>query len=447
MERAETRPGAALRLDEDARRALWARVAEEAERYMAGVADLSVRPGADEDEMLRRLGQIDFARPLAPDQAVGFVAEGLTRWQMQTSHPRYFGLFNPPASTMGIAADALAAAFNSQVGAWHHSPLGVAIERRLLRELGARFGFDPARVDGSFTSGGSEANHTAVLCALATRFPRWREYGLEAVRPRLYASAEAHHSFVKAARACGLGDRAVRWVPVDAELRMDVAALARMIKEDSADGLSPFMVVATARTTNAGAVDPIPAIADLAMRDGLWLHVDAAWGGAAALVPGLAHLLEGTERADSLTFDAHKWLSVPMAAGVFLTRRGEALTAAFQVETAYVPRGQETLERPDWYTRSLQWSRRFIGLKVFLSLAVAGWDGYAATLRHQVKMGDLLRRELEDAGWRIENWTPLPVVCFTDASRGDGDQAAHLDAVCAHVVASGDAWLSTTRLT
>jgi glutamate/tyrosine decarboxylase-like PLP-dependent enzyme len=438
-----------LRLDEATRRALWTRVGDEIERYLSGVAALPVRPAPDAGEMLGRLAELDFAAPMSPGDAVGFVADGLARWQMQTSHPRYFGLFNPPAASMGIAADALVAAFNTQVGAWHHAPLGVAIERRLVRELGARFGFDPGAVDGSFTSGGSEANHTAVLCALATAFPAFRDGGLRTLpaQPLLYVSAEAHHSFVKAARACGLGVHAVREVAVDERLRMDTAALERMIRDDRAAGFAPFLVVATAGTTSAGAIDPIPAVADVAEREGVWMHVDAAWGGAAALIPELAHLLDGTERADSLTVDAHKWLSVPMAAGLFLTRRLDALHAAFHVETAYVPTGEDTLERPDYYARSLQWSRRFIGLKVFLTLAVAGWDGYAATLRHQVEMGDLIRRELVAAGWRLANDTALPLVCFTDGARPDGATAGYLDAVAAHVVESGDAWISTTRLT
>ncbi|HET7233182.1 MAG TPA: pyridoxal-dependent decarboxylase [Longimicrobium sp.] len=441
----------ALRLDDEARHALWARVAEEIEGYLTGVDALPVRPGRDEGEMLRRLGEIDFAAPLAPEEAVGWVARGLARWQMQCGHPRYFGLFNPPSSTMGIAADALAAGFNMQVGAWHHSPLGVAIERRLVRELGARFGFDPATLDGTFTSGGNEANHTAVICALVSAFPAFREGGARALPgdPVLYVSAEAHHSFVKAARACGLGDRAVRRVPVDSMLRMDVSALERMIREDRAAGLAPFLAVATAGTTNAAAIDPLHAVADVAAREGLWYHVDAAWGGAAALVPELAPLLDGTARADSLTFDAHKWLSVPMGAGLFLTRHPDALPAAFHLETAYVPRGEESLERPDYYVRSLQWSRRAIGLKVFLTLAVAGWEGYAATLRHQVAMGALLRDELRGRGWAIVNDTSLPIVCFTDRSPADGDaaDAARLEAICAHVVTSGRAWISTTRLT
>ncbi|HET7460564.1 MAG TPA: aminotransferase class V-fold PLP-dependent enzyme [Longimicrobium sp.] len=441
-----------LRLDGETRRALWTRVADEIEGYLTGVGGLPVRPGRDEDEMLRRLGEIDFARPLAADEAVGFVADGLRRWQMQCGHPRYFGLFNPPSTTMGIAADALAAGFNMQVGAWHHSPLGVAIERRLVRELGARFGFGPAVVDGTFTSGGNEANHTAVIAALASVFPAFREGGVRALdgNPVLYVSAEAHHSFVKAARACGLGDRAVRRVPVDAALRMQPAALERMIAADRAAGDLPFLAVATVGTTNAGAIDPLHAVAEVAERAGVWLHVDAAWGGAAALVPALAPLLDGTARADSLTFDAHKWLSVPMGAGLFLTRRPGALTAAFHLETAYVPRGEESLERPDYYVRSLQWSRRAIGLKLFLTLAVAGWEGYAAALGHQVAMGELLRGELRASGWAVVNDTPLPIVCFTagrPAENGGEADAERLDAVAAHVVAGGRAWLSTTRLT
>jgi glutamate/tyrosine decarboxylase-like PLP-dependent enzyme len=139
-----------------------------------------------------------------------------------------------------------------------------------------------------------------------------------------------------------------------------------------------------------------------------------------------------------------------MGAGLFLTRRPDALTAAFHLETAYVPRGEESLERPDYYVRGLQWSRRAIGLKLFMTLAVAGWDGYAAALRHQVAMGNRLRAELRGSGWTVVNETPLPIVCFTDGESsdgGDGADAARLDAIAAQVVESGRAWISTTRLT
>jgi len=181
--------------------------------------------------------------------------------------------------------------------------------------------------------------------------------------------------------------------------------------------LAPFLVAGTAGTTGAGIIDPLPALADLCARERLWLHVDAAWGGAAALVPEMRSVLAGIERADSITFDAHKWLSVPMGAGIFLTRHRDILDRTFRITTEYMPREAEGMEVTEPYTHSMQWSRRFIGLKVFLTLAVAGWDGYAAAIRHQAAMGDLLRRELSENGWEIVNPTALPVVCFRDRDR------------------------------
>jgi len=204
--------------------------------------------------------------------------------------------------------------------------------------------------------------------------------------------------------------------------------------------------VATGGTTNAGIVEPIAEIADIAADEGLWFHVDAAWGGAAVLVPELRHVLEGIERADSITFDAHKWLSVPMAAGLYLTRHKDILNRTCRITTGYMPRDAADLDVIDPYVHSLQWSRRFIGLKVFLSLAVAGWDGYEATIRHQAAMGDLLRRELEASKWKIVNKTRLPVVCFVDEESAGGESAAYLDRIADTVVSSGRGWISTTRL-
>src|SRR5205085_9439575 len=161
-------------------------------------------------------------------------------------------------------------------------------------------------------------------------------------------------------------------------------------------GYLPFLVVATAGTTNAGVIDPLPQVAAVAHDHRLWYHVDAAWGGAAAFVPELRPLLAGIEEADSITFDAHKWLSVPMGAGLFLTRHPQALTRAFHTPTPYMPQEARHLDVVDPFDHSMQWSRRFIGLKVFLSLAVAGWEGYAFAIRHQTEMGDHLRGLLRE---------------------------------------------------
>lgn len=456
---------AALDLGADVRTALWRRVVAGVEEYIVSVGRSRVAPELDPGRLRALLAPLDFREPMDPLSAVDFVVEGLWRHQVHTPHPRYFGLFNPTPTPPGIAADMLVAAFNPQLAAWSHSPFAVEVERHLIRSLGERVGYEPSSVDGTFTNGGAEANHTAVLAALTHAFPEFGRVGARGLagRPVFYASAESHHSLLKAARVCGLGSEALRVVRVDAELRLDPGALADQIRRDRAAGELPFLVVATAGTTNAGVIDPLPAVAEIAEAEGLWYHVDAAWGGAAALVPELRPLLDGIEAADSFTFDAHKWLSVPMAAGLFVTRHSDILDRAFRIETAYMPKEAAGLDVADPHMRSLQWSRRFIGLKVFLSLLVAGWEGYAAALRHQTAMGELLRRKLRAAGWDVVNHTELPVVCFVPADAaasgpewapgspgfGSGAVAAEgevVSAIAREVVSSGEAWISTTRL-
>ena len=265
-------------------------------------------------------------------------------------------------------------------------------------------------------------------------------------QPVVYVSPEAHHSFLKAARLSGLGTEAVREVRVDGALRMIPEDLAARIEEDRSAGDTPFLVVATVGSTSSGAIDPVAEIAQVADEaGGIWLHIDAAWGGAAALVPELRPVLDGAGRADSITFDAHKWLSVPMGAGMYMTRHAGILERTFRVATRYMPREGTVLPVADPYAHSMQWSRRFIGLKLFLSLAVAGWSGYEEAIRRQTEMGERLRERLREEGWVIVNDTPLPVVCFADAGR-EGSSAPFLDAVAADVVASGEAWISTVSL-
>jgi aromatic-L-amino-acid/L-tryptophan decarboxylase len=435
-------PADLLLLTPDERAALWERLTAALEAYIAGVDDGPAVPvpGVRPEVVREGLAAFDFAAPLAPGDAVDAVVAGLTTYAVHTPHPRYFGLFNPAPTTMGVAADALVAVFNPQLAAWSHAPFANEVERHLVDAFAERFGYEAGQRDGTFTSGGSEANHTALLCALAARFPAFAEGGARALDadPVLYVSELAHHSFVKLARACGLGTQAVRTLPVDDGLRLAPGTVRAAVAEDRAAGRLPFMIVATAGSTSAGVVDDLHGLADLADAEGLWLHADAAWGGAAALVPELHGLLGGLERADSITFDAHKFLSVPMGAGLLLTRHVDVLSEAFGIRTAYMPAHQGA---PDPYAHSIQWSRRAIGMKVFLSLLVAGWEGYADAIRHQTAMGERLRTRLADEGWTIVNRTPLPVVCFTD----DGADAARLQAIADAVVRAG-AWISTTRL-
>jgi glutamate/tyrosine decarboxylase-like PLP-dependent enzyme len=427
-----------LALTTDERNQLWALTSQYVERYFAAVHSLPVSPDLDPREVRNFLAQFDFETALSPHEAVQVAVEGLTRWQVHTPHPRYFGLFNPAPTAMGVAADTLVAGFNPQMAAWSHNPFAAEVELHVIRALGTRFGYLAAETDGTFCSGGMEANHTALLTALVSRFPEFLDNGVRTLpaQPVLYVSAESHHSFLKAARLTGLGATALREIAVDSKLCMRPEALLSAIAADLDAGHIPFFVAGTAGTTNAGAIDPLPQLAEIALEHGMWFHADAAWGGAAALVPELRPVLAGIEQADSITFDAHKWLSTPMGAGVYLTRDRTILTRTFRIASAYMPKDASSLDVVDPHQHSMQWSRRFIGLKLFLSLLVAGWSGYEQAIRHQTAMGNLLRTRLAEAGWEIVNDTPLPVVCFA----ADGRERE----IAARVVESGAAWISPT---
>ena len=429
-----------LLLTDNERESIWSATQAAIEDFLAKVSSLRVTPESIDPRPIREaIAGFNLDNGNTPEVTLRFATEGLTKWQVHTPHPGYFGLFNPATTTMGIAADALVAAFNPQIAAWSHSPFAAEIEQHLLHEFGSKFGME--NVEGTFCSGGAEANHTAMLLALNERFPQFKSGGARLLsgQPTLYVSEQAHHSMLKAAAACGIGASAVRVVPIDQDLRIIPSSLIELVDKDRAEGKLPFLLVATAGSTSAGSIDPLPVLAELCAREGLWFHVDAAWGGAAALVPELRPLLAGIERADSVTFDAHKFLSVPMGCGMLMTQRAGVLARTFGVTTAYMPKEAGAFQDP--FTHSMQWSRRFMGLKLFLSIAVAGWDGYAEAIRWQATMGRRLREGLESDGWTILNRTNLPVVCFTN----DGS-AEELQRIADEIVASGLFWISTTRL-
>jgi glutamate/tyrosine decarboxylase-like PLP-dependent enzyme len=429
-----------LCFDDPTRAEIFAQTFAEIQQYLKIVDTLPVEALPSGGEIQAILSQFDFDRPMAPEAAVHLVAAAMTSMQTHTSNTRYFGLFNPAATTMGIVGEAFAAAFNSQLAAWSHAPFAVATERYLVQAIGSRFG--DRFLHGTFTSGGAEANLTALLCALVARYPSFSNGGLRSLRaqPVVYASAAAHHSVVKASRVLGLGTDALRTVQCDASLGMDIAALREMIAKDRKAGADPLAVVATAGATSSGIVERIPEIAAIAKADELWLHVDAAWGGFAALVPELSPVIAGIDSADSITFDPHKMLSVPMGAGMLLTRHADILARAFAVSADYMPASEDD-DRQDPFTHSLQWSRRFIGLKVFLSLSVVGWQGYAVALRRQTMLGNTMRSLLAGSGWKIVNDTPLPVVCFVATTRAESP-ATIVDSI----VRKGNVWISAVVL-
>jgi glutamate/tyrosine decarboxylase-like PLP-dependent enzyme len=245
---------------------------------------------------------------------------------------------------------------------------------------------------------------------------------------------------VRAARISGLGRNSVRIIAADEKGAIRSDELEKTILSDNSEGYIPFMIIGTAGTTGAGSIDDFHSLAEVAKRYSLYFHIDAAWGGAAVLNQETRPWVSGIEKADSVTFDVHKWLSVPMSASMFITRHREILGKTFRITADYMPRDAESLEITDPFSHSIQWSRRFIGLKLYLSMLVFGWKGYSEVIGHQVEMGNLLRSVLKENSWTVMNQTPLPLVCFTDeANKAD---PSYTKRICDKVLKSGEAWVS-----
>jgi glutamate/tyrosine decarboxylase-like PLP-dependent enzyme len=416
------------------------------ESFTAGKRQLPVASDATREDVQRYIAAaFPLNKPIELHSLVASAAYLFDKWEEHSNSPRHFGLFRPGSSLSCVTADALVALYNPNLARASFSPPGIEIERYILKYLGQHIGFgDPAH-DAHFTSCGAEANQTAVLAALYSRFPRAADDGIAAAAPRarFYASSQAHHSLDKAAVSSGLGRSGLVRIPVDDQCRMRVDLLAAQISGDIAAGFAPFMIAGTAGTTATGAIDPLKQLQELANQHGLWLHIDAAWGGTAALSPRQRPWLEGIEHADSVTWDAHKWLSVATGAGMFFCKKPQVLTSIFAVDPAYVVVNAAAGEA-DPLARSLQWSRRVIGLKVLMLLAEQGAQRIAARIDHQVEMGQRLRRGLQREGWQTLSESPFPIVCFSHPSL-QNDRQRH-DTVVDDLRARNVAWITRVML-
>ena len=390
-----------------------------------------------------RLRSIDFENGSSPEALCDDLFELLGSDAVRSDRPNYFGLFNPPALPAAIAGDLIAATVNPQLAVRGHAAAAADIERRVIEFMATRIGWNAASVAGTFTSGGSEANFTALMAAMAKRYPEWSTKGVRSLgaKPAIYASRESHLAWIKIARMAGLGSDAVRLIPCADGLRLCASDLETFLADDNE--WDPVMIVATAGTTAHGAIDDIAGIARIANRLGAHLHVDAAWAGGCLVADGTRDWFDGIDNADSITIDPHKWLCVPMGAGLYLSRDWPSLHRAFTVSTGYMPVSEAT--HPEPYQHSVQWSRRFIGLKVFVALAALGQRGYSDLIHGQIARGQELRQGLIARGWIVRNDTPLPLVCFTSDVADDAidDASRRIEAA---VVKSGRAWLSTVAL-
>src|SRR5215813_3671559 len=283
----------------------------------SAIEDIARGPAApisSSAQIRRALAKFDFHTPMPVDHAATEVIDLLKGGTVHMMHPGYFGLFNPSVTFPGMVADQITAAINPQLAVWSHAAVAVEIERHTIDAVAGLLGWTADQAAGHFTTGGAEANYTAVLIALTRQFPEFGSTGARALsaQPRLYVSAESHLAWLKIARQAGIGRESVCLVGTDGMGRMSAASLRASISADRQNGRLPFFVGATAGTTNAGMIDPLEDCNHIADREGLWLHVDAAWGGAGLMSPRVKDRLAGIQAADSVTIDAHKWFAVPL---------------------------------------------------------------------------------------------------------------------------------------
>ena len=387
---------------------------------------------ADMEEILA-----DFERIVVP---------ATTHW----NHPGFMAYFGITASGPGILGEALTAALNVNAMLWRTGPAATELEERSLEWLRQMIGL-PDGFHGHIQDTASSSSLVAIAAARESLGLDVREEGLsgrELPRLRLYCSEEAHSSIEKAGITLGIGRAGTRRIPTDHDFRMDAARLEEAIRRDRERGDLPFCVVATVGTTSTTSIDPVPEIARICREHGLWLHVDAAYGGAAAVLPEMRGILEGCEHADSLVLNPHKWLFVPIECSALFLRRPDVVRRAFSLVPDYLvtPEGESVTNLMD-YGNAL--GRRFRALKLWMVLRYFGRTGIADRIREHIR----LAREFAswvDAEPRWERMAPIPfsTVCFRFRPAGLSDE--QLDAINERIAntvnASGEVFLSQTRL-
>ena len=398
IDRADPARDAPLALDAETFRALGHALVDQLAQYLEA---LPAGPVTRDQSPSTVREALDLAGPLPesgsePGPLLQRTAQLLFEHSLFNAHPRFFGYITASPAPIGMFGDFLAAALNANVGAWTLSPAATEIESQTVRWIASLIGY-PADCGGLLVSGGNMAN---VVCFLAARAAKagWnvRELGVAAAagqRLRVYASAETHTWIQKAADISGLGTESIRWIPIDANLRMDVPALRRQIEADRRAGDVPCMVVGTAGSVSTGTVDPLRDIHAVCKEHDLWFHVDGAYGGLAAALPDASDDLRALAVADSVAVDPHKWLYAPLEAGCALVRDSQLLRAAFAYHPPYYHFDERATNYVDYGPQN---SRGFRALKVWLALKHVGAAGYRAMIADDIRlsraMADAVRR-------------------------------------------------------
>ena len=381
------------------------------------------------------------------------IVPALTHW----SHPSFFAYFATSTSAPGIFGELLSAAFDVKSMLWRTSPASTELEEVTLDWLRQMIGLDVG-MSGFIYDTASVSSMHAIAAAREGVELRIREEGMSGRQDlpllRVYASEQAHSSIDKGIITLGLGQRALRKIPTDSDFRMNPKALAEAIKEDKRAGIHPFCVVATVGTTSTSSIDPVPAIVEVCEQHTMWLHVDAAYAGPAAIVPEMRHVLAGCERADSLVLNPHKWLFTPFDLSVLYCRHMDLLRRAFSLVPEYLrtPEQDQVRSGSDY---GVQLGRRFRALKLWMIIRYFGRDGLAARIREHCRLAKRFSSWVEESiEWELMAPVPLALVCFRAHPPVEGEtaevKAKRLDALNEAIMhgvnATGEAFLSHTKL-
>ncbi|MBI3647291.1 MAG: aminotransferase class V-fold PLP-dependent enzyme [Actinobacteria bacterium] len=391
------------------------------------------------DERVRALLRAELPERAVPvhealDDAARILDESIAQ-----PRPRYFAFIGSSGLEIGTIADLLAHTYDINLAV--DARAATEVEAQAVRWVGEFVGF-PAG-SGAFTSGGTISNVTALAAARERALPGSRTRGLGGERVAVYCSTEVHYSITRAVELLGIGSSNLRAVPIDGLHRMRPEALAEAIDRDLAGGVTPVAVVATAGTTLTGAVDPLADIASVCVERGVWLHVDGAYGLPAASVR--PELFEGIDRADSCSIDAHKWLYVPKACSVVLVRQRADLVGAFGHEEGYLPHQRHELHAVD---TTLEYSRPFRALKVWLAFRAHGAPQFRAAIRQNLHEAELLysRAQMTEDFEVLEGPPQLSIVPIRHAPGSVRDVNAHNDALARAIQADGRVYLSSALI-
>ena len=381
------------------------------------------------------------------------IVPALTHW----SHPSFFAYFATSTSAPGIFGEMLSAAFDNKAMLWRTSPASTELEEVTLDWLRQMMGLD-AGYTGMIYDTASVSSMHAIAAAREGVELRIREEGMSGRTDlpllRVYISEQAHSSIEKGVITLGLGQRGLRKIPTDSEFRMDVRALEAAIEEDKQNGYVPFCIVATVGTTSTSSIDPVAEMIPIGEKHAMWLHVDAAYAGSAAVVPELRHILKGCERADSVAVNPHKWLFTPFDLSVLYCRHMDLLRRAFSLVPEYLRTPeQETVRSGSDY--GIQLGRRFRAMKLWMVIRYFGHEGLAARIREHCRLAQVFASWVEEsAEWELMAPVPLGLVCFRACPRAEGTEGVERDqrldalneAIMHGVNATGRALLSHTKL-